>query len=135
MIILDSSFVIAFHNSRDTHHPAASETMKRLLEGEWGSALLPEYIFLEVVTVLAARRDLATAIRVGSILLNSRDVEFVPCSDLFGETLAVFQAQAQGPVLSFADSAIVALARRRSSRFVATFDRGFARVSDLTVVP
>ena len=96
---------------------------------------MPEYVFLEVVTVLAARRDLATAIRVGSILLNSRDVELVPCSDLFGETFAVFQTQAQGPVLSFADSAIVALARRRSTQFVATFDRGFARVDDLTVVP
>ncbi len=96
---------------------------------------MPEYVFLEVVTVLAARRDLATAIRVGSILLNSRDVELVPCSDLFTETFAVFQTQAQGPVLSFADSAIVALAKRRSTQFVATFDRGFARVDDLTVVP
>ena len=135
MIVLDSSFIIAFHNSRDTHHPAASKAMKRLLDGKWGSALLPEYVFLEVVTVLAARRDLATAIRVGSILLNSRDVEFVPCSDLFPEAFAVFQTQAQGPVLSFADSAIVALAKRRSTRFVATFDRGFARVADLTVIP
>lgn len=83
MIVLDSSFLVAYHNSRDVHHAAASKTMEPLLKEEWGRILLPEYVFLEVTTVLARRRDLQTAAIVGDTLLNAREIEFVPCSDVF----------------------------------------------------
>lgn len=62
MIILDSSFVIAYHNERDVHHLAAAQVMDPLLDGAWGESLLPEHVFLEVVTVLAARIGLAAAV-------------------------------------------------------------------------
>ena len=52
MIVLDSSFRIAFHSERDAHHPAASILMGRSLNGEWGRGLLLDYVFLEVATVL-----------------------------------------------------------------------------------
>ena len=44
MIVLDSSFLIAFHNARDPHHPSAQRVMARILEGEWEAALLLEKI-------------------------------------------------------------------------------------------
>jgi hypothetical protein len=53
--------------------------------------LLLEYVFLEVVTVLLVRRDLAVATRVGRLLLDAEELEFVPCSDLFLETLQTFR--------------------------------------------
>ena len=49
MIVLDSSFLIAFHNERDSHHNAAYGLMERFLAGDWGRGLLLEYVFLEVV--------------------------------------------------------------------------------------
>jgi predicted nucleic acid-binding protein len=69
MIVLDSSFLVAYHNRRDVHHGAAAATMERLVAAEWGPALLLEYVFLEVVTVLLARRGLDVAVRVATILL------------------------------------------------------------------
>ena len=134
MIVLDSSFLVAYHNQRDVHHGAAAATMEKLVAGEWGPALLPEYVFLEVVTVLLARRGLDVAVRVATILLQARDVEFVPSSDMFPDVMETFRVQRQGR-LSFADAAIVTVARHRAARFVATFDRDFRGVEGVAVVP
>ena len=134
MIVLDSSFLIAFHNQRDVHHPAAAEVMNRLEAGEWGTVLLPEYVFLEVTTVLAARRDVATAVRVGATLLAARELEFVPCSDTFVDAFEVFSRQRKTS-LSFVDAAIVAISRRRGAAHVATFDAELGRIQGLIAVP
>lgn len=134
MIVLDSSFLIAHHNTRDVHHAAAARVMGRLLAGEWGRALLLEYVFLEVMTVLLARRGLDVANDVATRLLQAREVDFVPCSDLFLEALQVFRSQSRGR-LSFTDAAIVAVARQQRPGLVATFDTDFRDLEGVTVVP
>jgi predicted nucleic acid-binding protein len=134
VIVLDSSFLIAYHNTRDAHHAAAARAMVQLVAGRWGQALLLEYVFLEIVTVLLARRGLAVATDVGTALLAAREVELVPCSELFLETLATFRDQARER-LSFADAAIVTVARRQAPGFVATFDGDFRDVQGVSVVP
>jgi len=52
VIVLDSSFLIAYHNERDVHHPAAAEAMQKFLAGAWGRGLLLERVFLEVLLPL-----------------------------------------------------------------------------------
>jgi len=134
VIVLDASFLVAFFNERDVHHPAAARVMQDIIEGAWGRALLPEYVFLEVATVLAIRLDLRTAVESGDILLASREVDFIACSDIFQDALTVFRRQPRS-ALSFADAAIVAVARRENAPFVATFDDDFRAIEGLTVVP
>jgi predicted nucleic acid-binding protein len=133
VVVLDSSFLVAYHNTRDAHHAAAARGMLRLIGGEWGQALLLEYVFLEVVTVLSARRDLSVATEVGSRLLTAREVDFVPCSDFFFETLQTFRNQPGGR-LSFTDAGIVTVARRNPPGLVATFDSDFSGIPGVTVV-
>lgn len=133
-IILDTSFLVAYHNERDTHHARALEVMERVTSGEWGAALLPEYVFLELTTVLARRRDLATAVSAGEWLLAVEELEFVPCSELFLEVFEVFRGF-KGSNPSFTDAAIAAIARRRGIDHVATFDRDFLLVEGLEMVP
>lgn len=133
-IVLDSSFLIAFHNAGDVHHDAARAAMSDLVEGRWGPALLPEYVFLEVTTVLAARKDLSTAVDVGETLLAAEEVRFAPCSDVFLDAFEVFRSQPDAG-LSFADAAVVALARRYGATRVATFDRDFRGLDGIDVVP
>lgn len=134
MIVFDSSFLVAYHNERDVHHASAVRVMGRVREGEWGAALLPEYVFLEVTTVIAARLGLKEAVAVGETLLASGEVEFIPCSEFFLDSFDVFRSQPDGE-MSFADAAIVAIARRRGAPFVATYDRDFRRVEGITVIP
>lgn len=134
MIFVDSSFLIAYHNDRDAHHSAALEVLDPLLSGQWGPAMVLEYVFLEVTTVLAMRRDLETAVRVGEVLLNAEELEFVPSSASFLKAFEVFRRQDRDR-LSFVDAALVAIARQRDARYVLTFDSGFRGVEGLTVVP
>jgi uncharacterized protein len=134
VIVLDSSFLIAFHNSRDVHHAQAGPAMDRLLDGEWGRGLLPEYVFLEVVTVLAARVGLRVAVEVGDAMLQAPELEFIPCSDVFLDAFSIFRRQT-ARTLSFADAAVVAVARRGGAHHIATFDSDFYGLEDLTVVP
>ena len=132
MIVLDSSFLIGFHNERDAHHGAARALMERFLNGEWGRGLLLEYVFLEVTTVLIVRRDLAVASRVGRLLLEAEELDFVPCSDLFTETFDTFVGQGSTR-LSFADAAIAHVARQRAHGLVLTFDDELGKASGIRV--
>lgn len=134
MIVLDSSFLIAFHNQRDFHHAKACALMHRFLAGAWGQGLLLEYVYLEIVTVLLVRRDLSIATRIGRVLLDAAELEFVPCSDLFLETVETFSTQA-GTRLSFADAAIAGVARSRADGRILSFDQEFNKVSDLHINP
>ena len=132
MIVLDSSFLVGFHNERDAHHDSASALMDQFLTGKWGAGLLLEYVFLEVMTVLLVRRDLAAAARVGRILLEAQELEFVPCSDLFTESLKVFLRQT-GTRLSFADAAIAHVAQQRAEGRVLSFDAEFRKIPGIQV--
>ena len=107
--------------------------MERILADEWGPALLLEYVFLEVVTVLLARRGLEAAVSVATVLLQAVEVRFVPCSDIFPNTLEAFRTQPRG-VLSFTDAAIVAVARHQKARVV-TFDDDFRGLERVSIIP
>lgn len=130
-VVLDSSFLVAFYNPRDVHHERARGAMEHLASGLWGLALLPEYVFLEVVTVLAARSSHEMAVQAGVVLLGNREIEFVPCSQVFTATFDTFRRQ---DALSFADAAIVAIAERRGAS-VLTFDTDFEPIEGLKVLP
>jgi uncharacterized protein len=132
MIVLDSSFLIGFYNERDVHHGSASALMDRFLNGEWGRGLLLEYVFLEVSTALIVRRDLVVASRVGRLLLEAEELQFVPCSDLFAVTFDTFVGQGSTR-LGFADAAIAHIARQRAKGLVLTFDDELGKASGIRV--
>ena len=134
MIVLDSSFLIAYHNSTDAHHDAAAAATAEFLDGAWGRGLLLEYVFLEVVTVLMARRGPEVASEVADVLLGARELEFVPCSELFIDAVDTFRRQSKTR-LSFVDATIVNVARDRADGLVATFDRELASVRGIQAIP
>jgi len=69
-----------------------------------------------------------------NILLDSAEVDFMPCSDFFEDTFRTFASQRSGR-LSFVDAAIAPLARRNDPGFVATSDGDFRDLSGVTVIP
>jgi predicted nucleic acid-binding protein len=73
-------------------------------------------------------------VHVGAKLLQAAEVDFLPCSDLFLDTLETFRNQ-PGDNLSFTDSAIVTLARRHAPGFVASFDKDLRDIEGVSVVP
>jgi predicted nucleic acid-binding protein len=61
------------------------------------------------------------------LLLESEELEFVPCSDFFADTVKTFTAQRKTK-FSFTDSAIAAVALKRTDGLVLTFDEEFRKV-------
>jgi predicted nucleic acid-binding protein len=74
---------------------------------------------------------------VATALLQAREIDFVPCSELFFDVWATFRDQPDGGRLSFTDAALVTVARRdvREQGYVATFDADFKSVPGLAVIP
>jgi hypothetical protein len=133
VIVLDSSFLVAYHNRRDVHHGAAAATMEKLVTGEWGPALLLEYVFLEVTTVLLARRGLYVAARLAAILLQPRGGV---------RTILGGGPRCPGDVPRAAPrpSELHGCRDRHggaqpAARFVATFDRDFWHVEGVITIP
>lgn len=123
LIVLDTSFLVAWANQHDAHHVAALE---RTVEIAKRGALLPEYVFIETATVLAARKDVAFSARFCETLLDSREIEFVPCGPILLDAFHLFRRQKKF-TLSLVDVAIVLIARERGTTDVATFDDALAK--------
>ncbi len=134
MIVLDTSLLVAWMNQGDVHHAAAASFMERFLEGEWEEGLLLEYVFLELVTVLQVRVDHPSAVGAGDTLLRAKELVFVPASDVFLPTVETFRLQGDRG-LSFADAAVLTVARRSAEGRIATFDGAFREIEGVTVLP
>jgi len=134
VIVLDTSLLVAHLNPHDMNHQAAAEVMRRFLEGEWGDGVLLEYVFLELLTVIQMRIDHATAVRVADQMMEAAELVFIPCSDVFLPSLETFRAEGERG-LSFADAAVVTVARKVADGRIGTFDRGFEGVGGVTVIP
>ena len=104
--------------------------MRDFLDGRWGKGLLLEYVFLEVMNVLLVRSGLASAASTANLLLESEELEFVPCSDLFADIVKAFTGQ-RNTKLSFTDIAIATTALKRTDGLVLTFDEEFRKLPAL----
>jgi len=133
VILVDSGVFIAALSTKDTHHAAAKEILQDIAGGVWGAGLVPEYAFVEVVNFLVRKGGLPPAIAFARKLLGSRDMAIVPCFPAFPAALSAFLNQ-HGSSLTFADAALVALARLGGVKHVATFDGEFRAVPGLRVV-
>ncbi len=134
MIAVDSSVLIAYYNGLDSQHSTALAAMRDLQDGTWGEGVLLEYVFLEVVTVLMVRRDLALAKQAAHELLAVSDLQLVPGSANFMETVQAFERQTTTR-LSFTDIAIAQAAGRLCGGQVLTFDAEFRKLPQLSVFP
>ena len=104
MIVLDSSFLIGFHNERDAHHKTAAGFIERSAGGR--------------------------TTRVGRLLLEAGELDFVPCSDLFSDAIFTHQRSTR---LSFTDAAIAYVAQERTDGLLLNFDGELARLPGIRV--
>ena len=57
MILLDSSFIVAYSNEADENHAKALQLAKDIDGGKYGAVAITDYIFDEVVTVMLIDRS------------------------------------------------------------------------------
>lgn len=133
MIFLDSSAIIAYKNADDINHKKAAALFQKLNAGEFGIGVISEFVFSEVTTVLALRKNMEAAKEVGDVLLEAREIEIMKASEVFERSWEIFSNQ-ENTGLSFVDASNLACMEKRGIRKIATFDKDFFGMSEVEVV-
>jgi len=133
MIFLDSSFLIAYYNPSDEHKERAIKIMDDLIKGKYGSPIVSDYVFDEVVTLFFTRfKNKSLAISVGEILKGALEIININ-GELFEESWEIFKNQ-KNTNFSFTDCTILAVMQDCGISRIATFDEDFLKVKNIKVV-
>ena len=106
MTLLDSSVWIAYLNVEDSQYAKA----KREMASASLPIILPEYVILEVCTVLAMRAGKDIADRFLELVSDNKDVRVLLTDPRFFDDLIGLYRSLPGKALSFADAALLLLA-------------------------
>ena len=129
MIILDTSFIVSYFNTRDQNHSKAVRLMKKIHE----PLCITDDIFGEVVTVSLIRlKSLDRASKIGEILLKSSEMINVEKTSFDG-AWNIFCKQ-KGTVLSFTDCTTISVMLENNIEKIATFDGDFEKIRGIKVV-
>lgn len=132
MILLDSSFLIAYYNTKDNNHQETEVIMPRITSGYYGQAEITDYIFDETVTYIAARQGFEPAIKVGTNLLKGVEIVEVG-KESFARAWNLFKTQ-HDTHLSFTDCTNIAAMKSLGMTKIVTFDHDFKSFKGISVV-
>ncbi|RMF90456.1 MAG: PIN domain-containing protein [Methanobacteriota archaeon] len=130
-IFIDSSVLVAYHNSRVEHHKEAVQLLTRCVEGEFGEPWISDYIFDEVVTVTLVKVGLEKAVEVGDYLLSSELKMLKVDEESFREAWTLFQKEG----MSFTDCTIIAVMRQNGIEKLLTFDKRLKETEGIKALP
>lgn len=129
MIILDTSFIVSYFNTRDQNHLKAVKLMKKIHE----PLGMTDYIFGEVVTVSLIRlKSLDKASKIGKILLKSLKTINIE-KTIFDNAWSIFCKQ-RGTVLSFTDCTTISAMLENDIEKIATFDEDFEKIDGIEII-
>ena len=118
-IIFDSNVWLAFFNHKEIHHKQSKELMKQYLS----ELIVPEYVALEVATVLQNKKKKQVADQFLTTIKN-QELNLLPINQkTFWQSVNIFQAQ--NKKLSFVDATLVTLSQEYE---IKTFDQALAKV-------
>lgn len=121
-ILVDSNFFIALFNPPDTLHQEALKISHKFRK-ETPELYISNFIFLEIVTVLAQRIGRTAAISLGDHLLKDKQLRVIHIDRRLNElTWEVFKGIKKKNI-SFVDCSILALIKTEGIRKLLTFDR------------
>ena len=133
MILLDSSFLIAYLNETDINHAKALRIAKDIDDGKYGPTIITDYIFDEIITVMLYKnRKLKQVAEAGEILLRANRL-FSIDQDTFDLSWETFKEQKR-TMLSFTFYSCIAVSSVNGISKVVTFDGEFRRSEGLFVI-
>lgn len=120
-VFIDSNYFVAFFNINDTLHRSVVVLAKKLVSHKL-TLVISNFIFLEVVTVLAQRVGKETAVLVGKHLLADPKIKMVQIdTTLQRDAWHIFQ-KIRSKNISFVDCSILAVMQAESITDLLTFD-------------
>ena len=132
-IFLDTSFLISYFNEDDHNHTKATFLMEKVTSDYYGTLYISDYIFDEYVTVLLARiKNLSIVSSCAENVKEGVHMISVEQQD-FDDAWTFFKKQ-KGTLLSFTDCVSVVLMKKHRIKDMATFDKEFERLKQLSVI-
>lgn len=122
-VILDSSVWVSFLHDVDSQHADALKVFEEIGD----TITVPEYVLVEVATILKRKKKLSEAKRFVHRVLNEKAESFLPAESLAQETAVIFRER--NDTLSFTDTALLVLSKRYR---VITFDRALQKAIEAT---
>lgn len=120
MVILDSNIWIGLLNVDDSCHKKAKVLFKKITE----TIILPEYVILEVASIISHKVGKRKSDNFIKGVINNRDVEVFPSSrEFFGEVINFYLFK-KSEKLSFVDYSLLYLAQKIK---VLTFDKNLRK--------
>jgi predicted nucleic acid-binding protein len=120
MVILDSNIWIAFLNKGDGQHEKAERVFEKIDK----KLILPEYLVVEICSVLALRVDKKAADKFIDFVLDNNDIEILLSNeDFFTGSWKVFK-ETKTAKLSFIDCSLLHLSNFYE---VITFDKSLQK--------
>jgi predicted nucleic acid-binding protein len=132
MILLDTSFLIAYTDTRDKHHDEALIKEVEIDKDRFGSAVITDYIFDEIMTLMLGRIGQEKASQYGEKLLKIADFKRIDGNN-FESAWKMFKEQ-KNTRFSFTDCTSIVACKVNGIAAICTFDNEFNKVKDLTVI-
>ena len=120
MIILDSNVWISFLDKNDNQHKKA----KKIIDKIDCDIVVPEYVIIEVCTVLLKKTNKKIANGFIEIAFNNQNTEILFCDEYFFNNVVDNFINLDGCKLSFIDIAILYLSKNYK---VITFDKNLEK--------
>jgi|SRR3989339_404890 len=130
-LILDTSFLVSYYNTRDENHGKAEELMKKISQEEF-DVVISDYVFGECCTVLLMRlKDSKKTIEICETI---KSLEILKIDEgTFERSWEIFKEQKQTK-MSFTDCSTLALMEMNGIKNIATFDEDFSKIGWIDVV-
>ncbi len=133
-VFVDANVFIALLNKDDALHERAVSLWTQLKEKE-SRVATANGVVSEVITVLSQRASKALALQFAdTIYSRSRDIELIYADEEI-ETAALGHLRSWPTKnVSFVDAIIVAIMKQREIAHLASFDRAFRTIPDISVL-
>ena len=133
MIVLDTSFIVAFYNTRDENHQKAIKLMDEITKGKYGKLYITDYIFDESITVVLIRlKSISETVKIGESIRKSTELLEVEMTD-FEDAWKFFKRQ-EITGFSFTDCTTLEMMKKNEIKNIATFDEDFVKVKGINVI-
>jgi len=133
MIILDTSFIVSYYNTRDENHKKAVEPMKEIVNKKYGNLCITDYIFDESVTVILIRlKSLSETIKIGELVKKSMKIIEME-REIFENSWNYFKKQKE-TAFSFTDCTTLNIMKKMNISNIATFDEDFKKIKGINVI-
>lgn len=128
MIMLDTSFIVAYFNTRDQNHSSAVKIAK-ILANQNHELYITDYLFGEIATVSLVRlKNLEKAAQIGTTILEYCNLLHVD-KDIFEHAWKIFSEQKLR--LSFVDCTTIVVMKNQKIQKIATFDNDFNKIKGI----